>query len=66
MRIKINGRFQDIKDISDLQELIRIKGLSGKAIVIEHNHNIIPKDKWNEVMLEEGDTVEIVSFVGGG
>ncbi|MDD5504622.1 MAG: sulfur carrier protein ThiS [Candidatus Omnitrophica bacterium] len=66
MRIKINGRFHEIEGAGNLPELIKIKGLSERAIVIEYNHNIIPKDKWNEIILREGDIIEIVSFVGGG
>jgi len=28
--------------------------------------NIVSQDKWQEVNLQEGDNIEIVSFVGGG
>jgi sulfur carrier protein len=66
MKIKINGKEQDISGITCLSELIKNKGLSEKAIVIEHNYNIIPKDRWHDIILDKGDNIEIVSFVGGG
>ena len=66
MKVKINGKEQDTAGLVSLSELIESKGLSQKAIVIEHNYNIILKEKWPETILDEGDNIEIVSFVGGG
>jgi sulfur carrier protein len=37
-----------------------------RQIAAEVNLEIIEKDKYTEVMLKEGDVVEIVSFMGGG
>ena len=64
--IKINGKEQYILGLQNLAELISGKGLSGEAVVIEHNYNIIPKEKWHETIISKGDNIEIVSFVGGG
>jgi thiamine-phosphate pyrophosphorylase len=64
--IKINGKEHEVSGVRNLSELISTKGLSGKAVVIEHNYNIIPKEKWQETALDKGDNIEIVSFVGGG
>ena len=66
MKVRINGKEQDVAGLENLYELIEERGLSGKAVVIEHNYNIIPKDKWRETILDESDNIEIVSFVGGG
>ncbi|TRZ50745.1 MAG: sulfur carrier protein ThiS [Dehalococcoidia bacterium] len=66
MKVRINGKEQDISGLENLCELIEERDLSGKAVVIEHNYNIIPKDKWRETILDESDNIEIVSFVGGG
>lgn len=35
-------------------------------IAVERNHEIISKSRYGEVVLTEADTLEIVSFVGGG
>lgn len=66
MVIKINGKEQVIEEISNLIDLVNSKGLNPGAIVVEHNLEVIPKDMWSEVSIAEGDTIEIVSFVGGG
>ena len=66
MKLKINGKEQDATGIANLSELIKGKGLSAEAIVVEYNCNIAMKEKWDEIVLCEGDNIEIVSFVGGG
>jgi thiamine biosynthesis protein ThiS len=35
-------------------------------IVVEHNLNITSKADWQKIALKEDDSIEIVSFVGGG
>jgi len=66
MIIKLNGKSQDIGDCRDLSELIKKRDLSNKTLVIEYNSEIIPKESWNSVVINEKDSIEIVSFVGGG
>ncbi|MBU1086105.1 MAG: sulfur carrier protein ThiS [Candidatus Omnitrophica bacterium] len=66
MRLKINGKQQEIKDCFDLEKLISSKGLNPNNIVVEYNTKIIPKQNWPEVILKPEDMIEIVSFVGGG
>ena len=64
--IKINGKERCVSKPGSLSGLLENAGLSKKAIVIEHNYNIVPKEKWHETTIAEGDNIEIVSFVGGG
>jgi len=66
MILKINGKEQDMAKCDSLLELIDTKKLNRKTIVVEHNHMIVPKERWHEVILNERDNIEIVSFVGGG
>ncbi len=66
MLIKINGKENEINAATNLFELVADRGLNQDAIVIEHNFEIIPKEKWEAIILKEEDNIEIVSFVGGG
>ena len=66
MLLKINGKEEEAEERSTLSELIACKELDPGRIVIERNFTVIPKEKWPEVVLSPGDTLEIVSFVGGG
>ncbi|MCX5711088.1 MAG: sulfur carrier protein ThiS [Candidatus Omnitrophica bacterium] len=66
MKIKINGKNEDIEKRLNLDQLILEKGLCAERIVVEHNLRIVPKEEWKRVILHELDNIEIVSFVGGG
>ncbi|MCX5709726.1 MAG: sulfur carrier protein ThiS [Candidatus Omnitrophica bacterium] len=66
MKIKINGKSEDIEKKLNLAQLISEIGLCAQHIVVEHNLRIIPKEEWGGVDLRELDSIEIVSFVGGG
>lgn len=66
MKIKINGKEQDLQDVETLEELVTQKKLIKNNIVMELNTRIIPKEQWPKVVLKKGDALEIISFVGGG
>jgi len=66
MNIRINGKVEALERPSTVEALVSDKGLSAERIVIEHNHRIIPKKEWPGIILRENDTIEIVSFIGGG
>ncbi|HQB12015.1 MAG TPA: sulfur carrier protein ThiS [Candidatus Omnitrophota bacterium] len=66
MLIRVNGKEEQIDQPLSLKELVLRKGLQLDRIVIEHNGVILPRSSWGSVRLTEKDTLEIVSFVGGG
>jgi len=66
VNIKINGKLEAVKKVSNIADLVVEKGLSPGKIVVEHNFRIVPEGEWTGSALKENDNVEIVSFVGGG
>ena len=69
MKIKINGEVKNIeleKEKALLSSAIKLLGYSPNTIVVEVNNLIINSTKWGDKILEEGDSLEIVSIVGGG
>ncbi|MDD5108630.1 MAG: sulfur carrier protein ThiS [Candidatus Omnitrophica bacterium] len=66
MFITINGKSEEIGIRSSINELILAKGLRPEHVVVEHNLRIVPKLEWQDTFLEENDSIEIISFVGGG
>ncbi len=66
MIIKINGKDHVVEERLNLLELIISKKLAPEHVVLEHNLAIVPKEEWENVSLQENDSLEIVSFVGGG
>lgn len=63
--VKINGELFDI-DGKTVSEYLKSAGYDMKRIVVERNGDIVPKKQYEETVLTDGDSVEIVSFVGGG
>ena len=49
-----------------LAGLLTELGLDARAVVVEHNQNIVRRDSLHTRLVEAGDVVEIVHFVGGG
>ncbi|MHB8127186.1 MAG: sulfur carrier protein ThiS [Desulfitobacteriaceae bacterium] len=64
--MKLNGQiFQLNRNISLLQYLQENK-YDISIIAVELNGNIVPKTIYSDIMLQEEDILEVVSFVGGG
>lgn len=66
MILRINGDDENIVKCDNLLELINAKKLKIDRIVVEHNRKIVLKQDWSRVALNQNDSIEIVSFVGGG
>ena len=65
MKIVLNGQEQTSDPIT-LAQLIEQLGMKQDRVAVELNRNIVPRAKWAETNLAEGDRLEIVHFVGGG
>ena len=67
MKININGSIKEFnaKKISP-EELIIQLNLKGKRFAIERNGEIISKNSFNEIYINDGDKIEIIGAVGGG
>ena len=64
--VQINGVNKEQYDGKMLEEMIAEEGYEKSRIAIEINEEIIPKTRYGEVILQDADRVEVVSFVGGG
>ena len=63
--VRINGNDVDTagKTIADY---LQIANYDVRTIVVELNEEIVDKTKYNETVIQDGDVVEIISFMGGG
>lgn len=66
MEITVNGKPRQLPDTCTLTELVEHLDLTGKRIAIEHNGDIAPRSQFNQILLADGDRLEIVVAVGGG
>lgn len=63
--IKINGESLDVAG-KTLSEYLSTTNYDVKRIAVERNGDIVPKTAYENTVLVEGDSIEVVSFVGGG
>lgn len=49
-----------------LASLVVTLGMKADRVAIELNRDIVPRDRWSQTSLNDGDRLEIVQFVGGG
>lgn len=66
MKLQINGDDRDFTAPLTLAGLIEQLGMKQDRVAVELNRDIVPRDKWPQTNLSEGDRLEIVHFVGGG
>ena len=63
--VKVNGEPKDIAG-KTIAEYLATTNYDMKRIAAELNGDIVPKAHYGETVLQDGDSIEIVSFVGGG
>ena len=69
MKLQINGEeriFDDSPTPLTLASLVDILGMKPDRVAVELNRDIVPRDRWSDTKLAEGDRLEVVHFVGGG
>ncbi len=66
MSVRINGEDLAVVSLTTVAALIEQRKIRLETVVVEYNGAILARDKWDSTALKENDTVEILSFVGGG
>ncbi len=66
MKISLNGEPHEVAQPLSLAALLETLGIDPRRVAVEHNLVVVKRASYGEVEVHEGDTVEIVNFVGGG
>ncbi len=66
MQVNINGQSRDLPTGATAADLIDLLGLGGKRLAMEINEELLPRSRYPDHQLRDGDTVEIVHAIGGG
>ncbi len=66
MIVRINGKEKEVGVVLNVAQLLEHLGVRPGRVVVELNRDIIPRDAQGATVLKEGDSLEIVHFVGGG
>ncbi len=66
IRVRVNGRERDVPRGASVRDLLESLALRPELVVVERNREILDRGRYADVRVEEGDTLELVHFVGGG
>lgn len=66
MKIMLNGKPKDIASAATVASLLEQLGLDRQQVVVERNAAIVARQSYAGEAIQDGDTIEIIHFVGGG
>ncbi len=66
MRVTINGEAREVASEPTVEELLQEIGTKQERVAVELNLEVVPRTEFGQRRVREGDSVEVVHFVGGG
>jgi len=66
MQLTLNGEPIELESGSTLRSLLEVLGRDARTVAVEHNGEIVRRDRFEAVRLQAGDRIEVVHFVQGG
>lgn len=66
MTITLNGEKREVADGLTVEGLLQVLNIERRRVAVEVNELIVKKDRYEATTLKDGDSVEVVSFMGGG
>ena len=66
IQLTVNGKPRRLDGETTLLGFLEQAGINPQIIAVEHNGEIVKRDRYAETPLADGDRLEIVRMVGGG
>jgi thiamine biosynthesis protein ThiS len=66
MTVTVNDEPRELAAGATVADLVAALGLGPRRIAVEVNRAIVARATYAETVLSDGDTIEIIHFVGGG
>ncbi len=66
MKITLNGQEKQLTAAFNLESLIKQSRQNTTRVIAEVNGRIVKSTDWDQTVVQDGDVIELVSFVGGG
>jgi thiamine biosynthesis protein ThiS len=64
--IRLNGEPHDLAGPLSVTALLTELGIDPRRVAVEHNQIVVRRAAYESTLVQEGDEVEVVNFVGGG
>jgi sulfur carrier protein len=66
IQLTVNGQRQRLEAVTSVTRLLEALELAGKRVAVEKNGEIVPRSRYADTAIADGDQLEIVVAVGGG
>lgn len=66
MHIRLNGEPHQLEGPLTVTELLHRLGIDPRRVAVERNLIVVKRAQYGETLINDGDEIEIVNFVGGG
>ncbi|MBI2115104.1 MAG: sulfur carrier protein ThiS [candidate division NC10 bacterium] len=66
MEIRLNGKVREVAEGITIRRLLDELGLHPMRVAVQRNLDIIKRERYGEVVLQPGDTLEVLTFMAGG
>lgn len=66
MQIRLNGKVREVAEGITIRRLLDELGLHPMRVAVQRNLDIIKRERYGEVVLQPGDTLEVLTFMAGG
>jgi sulfur carrier protein len=66
MEIRLNGKARQVADGITVSQLLDELKLQALRVAVQVNMDIVKRERYGEVVLQSGDTVEVLTFMSGG
>ena len=64
--LTLNGKQRELPAESTIASMLEAIGIDRRAVAVAHNGDVVPRDRYDNFILHEGDRIEVVRMVGGG
>ena len=66
MYLSVNGQGREFPQPLNVEQLLEQLELKPERVVVELNREILTVDRHADIQLQDGDSLELIQFVGGG
>jgi len=66
VQIRVNGKMREVAEGMTLSELLTHLKVHPLRVAVQLNTEIVKRERYGEVVLKEGDVVEVLTFMAGG
>lgn len=64
--LTVNGKRRELEGETDIVGFLSALEVDARGVAVARNGEVVPRDRYAEVRLRDGDVLEIVRMVGGG